>query len=485
MVPGLRDTRTVASRSRKGEELADRVVAVKQMMGSLTNEVKRGAQRPMEDGDARLEASISQAREVLGRLESSQTDVDKSVVAHLVSNNLNLERELLQRSQSSLRDDGLLKTLLASKGTSASDLTSKLALQRWQEAEQEVYKLRSRLVEATSRLEKLYRDKEDEQRTTHADELQSLRKRLEEGTQQIVTLQETVVTLQGQKENRGKEVDGGRGRTEVAKYVAAVKVMEETVAKAQGEAKKVANQNQRLQDDLQRKDDHFRSALDKLSQQLLQMTKGDKAFTPTLAADPVTALEQLTGQLWTWVRMTQIDAEKKNRTDSDLENAKKRWNSQENEYLRQISALEAEKTTASGKIDQQQTEIRAFKAELESVRSQITVKDDVIPRRRDSRSSYDVDLYERGRLVGINEGKKERDDQFDTERCKLQQVAKRYSDSLDDLQQKYQSLQEKYITVIKESKHDNGGGRLEAIQRMEEVAGLRKDREDCEERWRR
>jgi chromosome segregation ATPase len=182
-----------------------------------------------------------------------------------------------------------------------------------------------------------------------------------------------------------------------------------------------------------------------------------------MSADPVKALEQVSAQLWTWMRLVQIELEKKGR---EGEGEGRRWENQEAEYQRRIAALETERTSLLSRCELLKSELRTAKADLEAAKTPQE------PRRRDSRS-YDVDLYERGRLVGINEGRKEKEEQFEAERQRLQQVAKRYSGSLEDLQRQFQTLQDKYIALMKEPKAPR-------LDQSDEISQLRREKEDLQ-----
>jgi len=428
-------------RSRRSEDLAEKVNWTRQTLAGIVEEWKQAQQFGSEE--VRLEAS-RQTKEVLTDSTSSA-----AAMAQLVSSNLQLEKELLGKSQSVLRDDGLLKTLLASKGT-GSEMAGRLALQRWQEAEQEVYKLRARLVETTGRLEKAYVEDRRE-------DLGTLRRKLEEGTAQIGALQSTVQNLQEGGKESGEVL---RLRTELSKAIAASKALEDTANKAQAEARKSSHLTLRLQEELQRKEDTIRAAVEKLFSQIRQMPRASDSLV--MAADPVKALEQIGAQLWTWMRLVQIELEKKGRQGDD---EGRRWESQEAEYQRRVAGLETERTALLSRCELLKSELRTAKADLEVAKTPE-------PRRKDSRS-YDVDLYERGRLVGINEGRKEKEEQFESERQRLQQVAKRYSGSLEDLQRQFQTLQDKYIALMKEPK-------VTRLDQTDELQQLRREKEDLQ-----
>lgn len=432
-------------RPRRSEDLAEKVSWARQILAAVVEEWKRAAQQVGSE-EMRLEASLRQAKDVLGGLDATSS---AAAMAQLVSSNLQLEKELLGKSQSVLRDDGLLKTLLASKGT-GSEMAGRLALQRWQEAEQEVYKLRARLVETTGRLEKAYVEDKRE-------DLGVLRRKLEEGTAQIEALQNTVQNLQEGGKDSGEVL---RLRTELSKAIATSKALEDAVNRAQAEARKSSSLTLRLQEEIQRKEDIIRAAVEKLFAQIRQMPRASDSLV--MAADPVKALEQIGAQLWTWMRLMQIELEKKGR-QGDEEG--RRWESQEAEYQRRIAGLETERTALLSRCDLLKSELRTAKADLESAKTPE-------PRRKDSRS-YDVDLYERGRLVGINEGRKEKEDQFESERQRLQQVAKRYSGSLEDLQRQFQTLQDKYISLMKEPKPSR-------LDQTDELQQLRREKEDLQ-----
>ena len=434
-------------RCRRTEDLSDKVNWARQTIASLVEDWKRAVQQTGTETDTRLEESLRQAKSILNGLDSTSS---AAAMAQLVSSNLQLEKELLGKSQSVLRDDGLLKTLLASKGT-GSDMAGRLALQRWQEAEQEVFKLRARLVETTGRLEKAYVEERRE-------DLSTVRRKLEEGSAQIAALQGTVQNLQGGGKENGEVL---RLRTDLNKTLAVSKVLEETANKAQAEARKSSNLVLRLQEELQRKEESIRAAVEKLFVQIRQMPRASE--TLTMSADPVKALEQVSAQLWTWMRLVQIELEKKGREGED---EGRRWESQEAEYQRRIAALETERTSLLSRSDLLKSELRTAKADLEAAKTPPE------PKRRDSRS-YDVDLYERGRLVGINEGRKEKEEQFEAERQRLQQVAKRYSASLEDLQRQFQTLQDKYIALMKEPKAPR-------LDQSDEISQLRREKEDLQ-----
>ena len=418
-------------RVRRTEDAADRVNTVKKTLTAVIEAWKDALKvdPPQEMQPTALEASNSAV-----------------TVSQLLSSNLQLEKELLGKSQSVLRDDALLKTLLASKG-SGSDMAGRLALQRWQEAEQEVYKLRARLVEVTGRLEKAYSEDRKE-------EIQTLRRKLEEGTAQIMALQSTVQSLQ---EARRTTDPGPPIRVESLKPTASNKGLEDTLNKVQAEARKSASQVQRLQEEMQRKEETLKQAVEKLIAQLRQMPRVSESLTMT--ADPLVALEQVGAQLWTWTRLTQFELERK------TEEGNRRKDSQElTELHRKIQTLESEKTALANRCEQLKAELRSAKTELEA---KVTA-----PRKRET---YDVDLYERGRLIGINEGKKEKDEQFEVEKVRLQQVAKRYSDSLEEMQRQFQVLQEKYIALMKEPRGSRGD--------TDEVSRLRREKEELQTQY--
>jgi len=251
-----------------------------------------------------------------------------------------------------------------------------------------------------------------------------------------------------------------RLRTELNKAIAASKALEDTANKAQAEARKSSHLTLRLQEELQRKEDTIRAAVEKLFSQIRQMPRASDSLV--MAADPVKALEQIGAQLWTWMRLVQIELEKKGRQGDD---EGRRWESQEAEYQRRVAGLETERTALLSRCELLKSELRTAKADLEAAKTPE-------PRRKDSRS-YDVDLYERGRLVGINEGRKEKEEQFESERQRLQQVAKRYSGSLEDLQRQFQTLQDKYIALMKEPK-------VTRLDQTDELQQLRREKEDLQ-----
>jgi DNA repair exonuclease SbcCD ATPase subunit len=169
---------------RAKETIAEKSGLVKTQLRSVKQPPSSSIERRSEECLRRLEEA---AEEVDAQLKTTET-VQHSTVLALIGDKIAAEKELYTKS----------RTVLDIELNFPDEGLHKWALQKWQEAEQEVVRLRSQLLDSAKKMEHLWRKYDP------GNEVLELRQLLDKSTAQLKSLQKAVNFLQDQR-HKGPE----------------------------------------------------------------------------------------------------------------------------------------------------------------------------------------------------------------------------------------------------------------------------------------
>jgi chromosome segregation ATPase len=424
----------------------DRDTRVKEMFDTLLSKVKDTMIKSQDDSISRLQQSSHSSDRLLKAIQDGQ--LQNIEIKQLIMEKIGLEQDLLGKIRERLEDDRVLSKIQ----TGDSDEFKTWALKRWQNAENEVLTLRQKLAEMT--------EKQANKSNGFSFDLKSHIERLEERVKQLdETKQQNTELFHKEKAQLMSELKQLRKQKE-----------------------EISAQYTKMRREFETKERSWKIALMNLVDQVKIALDSPNSLNPE--ADPLKLLVSLQN---CFDKTSEDKYSKKSH-----EQERKAWSSKKQEMSETIKKLLSDKASLENRIESYEltiSELQALKPQLEEARdkisnlqSEITLLNEKILRlstyKRPEKPDTDKrikselrDSYERGKLIGISEGRKLERQELEGENARLQSLLREYRESRDDLYKKNRELTLKLESSAKDDRY------YSSIQRENELLKVISDKD--------
>ncbi|CAG9330717.1 unnamed protein product [Blepharisma stoltei] len=369
---------------------------------------------------------IEKANILLSRLEVLPENKAKAQAIKLLQENISLKQELLDRQNKGAKDEETFKKLKDIKGI------NDWALQKWQDSERDVIRLRAQLLEATKDLENKIHEQNE------------FNKVLDKAKEKIEKLEKSLKNM--------KDKEGGDLSSET-----------DTLRRTLRELTREKNElNKSLQQEWLKWKSSLIDLLEKIS--LVIPIKKDASIDENSPDSIAQAI------------LSSINAYKNDHTTGA-----KVWPEKEEEYLNSIHSFVVEKKGMLKSLDESEKEIIMLKKQIESLKISMkglqdenSLLKDRLKKAEESGNSKEKalnDSYQRGIQYGISEGRQIERNELEAENKHLQALIKEYKESKEMLQNK---LQDQYHRIDEDRSYLDQD---EIIKAFYEEKDLREDLE--------
>ena len=427
--PALQAKLPVRKIAMKGEINSD-LGSIKSAVAGLIADFHVVSGTKVLDTSAEYENTLDFAKRLLQRFDREGGHVEEALIVQLIIEKLSLEREIKKKTAQLIEDD---RFLAHAEGLKDEGNRVKWVTARWQESENEAYRLRSQYCENTKRLEDFFEEKGVGDR----------------GTETLAELRKQVKSLRKELQDQSE------------KY----KVIDET-RKSEGNLRPVVHQTavENLLNDMksqqiqqkamfENKEKTWREAMRRLKDGLQQyftlnlssVGKGDLTDSPGIFVSLI--LEAVE----TSRKKSSEELTSQQRASSHLQVELDSW-------LSKQEAWETEKATLKRNHDRTLSEAEKLRNEVSKGKELIDkVMNDYRELARRAETEIPEENYNRGLVDGEIIAKKEK------KRLKL--VISEYRDQMEQLKVKYEGLQDKVVALTAQV----GKLQQEKQQLMEEV----------------
>jgi chromosome segregation ATPase len=413
-----------ATEVKGSDDLAARVLAAKEITTELLGCVK--AQRVTLKS---VNSSIDRkAEETLRRLEQlavtveeqlrSTENVQHSTVLALICDKIAAEKELYEKSRCLLDSELFLQ--LPDEGL------NKWALQKWQEAEREVCRLRSQLLDSAKKMEQQWRKYDPGQ------EVIELRKQLERSTTQLQSLQKAVNWLQSERQ-KGSAVpqDTLKSGVEASTLRAHIDALMDEVDTYKAQASAKDRQIEALHrggfDQQRHLIDHLRSQAEAAADEL-----GFPCRFDADSRDMSSVLQSLATLLGDLTHSCRREREENKDLREELGQERQGLKQSSSALQESVDSLRKEKAGVEHHVKELAAQVRTMSRELEHAKEGLL------------RSSAQEDLtksaFERGRVMGVSEGRQQERKELEIESRRMQDLVREYKQSREELKKTQERL---------------------------------------------
>mmetsp|Transcript_26033 Transcript_26033/g.46174 ORF Transcript_26033/g.46174 Transcript_26033/m.46174 type:complete len:1579 (+) Transcript_26033:307-5043(+) len=366
--------------------------------------------RRAEDSLRRLEQAAQKVEEQLRSTES----VQHSTVLALIAEKIAAERELYEKSKALLDNERFLNF--------PDEGINKWALQKWQEAEREVCRLRGQLLDSAKKMEHLWRKYDP------GNEVIELRKQLERSTTQLQSLQKAVNWLQSERQKvvPQETFKSGAEANVLRSHLKAI-VEEAESLKAQLATRE--RENEVLKRTAQ---DSSRIPLDKLRNQAFATAVEfglDFEAEPGDIASTLHSVSQLLNHLSS-IAKEEKDTAKSLKAEIDHERQGQRMHTDALQVS--VDSLRKEKASVEHHVKELAAQVRSMSRELELAREGLY--------RSNSHDDMVKSAFERGRLIGVGEGRQQERKELEIESKRMQDLVREYRQSREELRKTQERL---------------------------------------------
>lgn len=408
-------------------DLSARVFFCKEVIAALASDAK--AQRPasrLSDSthDRRADDAIRRLDQAASKVEvqlSSTDSIQHSTVLALLSEKVAAEKDLYEKSRALLEIELFVKY--------PDEGFNKWALQKWQEAEREVCKLRGQLLESAKKMELLWRKYDP------GNEVIELRKQLERSTSQLQSLQKAVNWLQSERqkvssvphETLKSGADAGILRTHLK-----VITEEAEALKAQLIGK------EREVDVLKRTAaDSLRLPVDRLRAQASMIADDLGIDFLSEPSDASSTLHSLAALLKNLAGLYKSEKETSKALKAELDHERQGQRLHTDTLQVSVDSLRKEKLSVEHHVKELAAQVKTMSRELEMARDGLF---------RSSQDDLVKSSFERGRLVGVGEGRQQERKELETESKRMQELVREYRQSREELRRTQERLLLKHKT---------------------------------------
>lgn len=424
----------------------DRDTRVKEMFDSLLSKVKDAMMNAQDDSISRLQQSSHSSDRLLKAIQEGQ--LQNIEIKQLIMEKIGLEQDLLGKIRERLEDDRVLSKMQSGD----SDEFKTWTLKRWQNAENEVLTLRQKLAEMT--------EKQANKSNGFSFDLKSHIERLEERVKQLdETKQQNTELFHKEKAQLMSELKQLRKQKE-----------------------EISAQYTKMRREFETKERSWKIALMNLVDQVKLALDSPHSLNPE--ADPLKLLVSLQN---CFDKTSEDKYSKKSH-----EQERNLWSSKEQEMSETIKKLLSDKASLENRIQSYEltiSDLQALKPQLDEARdkisnlqSEITLLNEKILRlstyKRPEKPDTDKritnelrDSYERGKLIGISEGRKLERQELEAENARLQSLLREYRESRDDLYKKNREMTIKLESSAKDDRY------YSSIQRENELLKVISDKD--------
>lgn len=371
-----------------------------------------GEQRPL-DTSTEYENTLNFAQRLLQRFDREGGHVEEALVVQIIMEKLYLEREIKKKAEQLLNDERFLSR---SEGLKEEGNRVKWVTTRWQESENEAYRLRSQFCENTKRLQDFFEEKGvgDKGGETVAElrkQVKALRKELQEQTTRLKAAEET----------KTQEIVISKPLAQQSAVESLLKDM-----KAQQTQQKAAFEG---------KEKAWREALRSLREGLESHFPMDSATIAKI--DPMGSPSVFVSLL---LEAVQIGKKKTSEESTSHMREKAQFQAELDSWVSKQEAWEAEKSTLSRTHERAQNETEKLRAELSNMKEMVNrVMEEMKDLTRRAETEIPEENYNRGLIDGELRAKRQQK--------KLKQVISEYRDQMDQMKVKFESLQDQVVSL--------------------------------------
>jgi hypothetical protein len=396
----------------KGEISAD-LSSIKAAVAAIIEDFGVVGEPKALDTSTEYENTLNFAQRLLQRFDRDGGHVEEALVVQIIMEKLYLEREIKKKAEQLLGDE---RFLARSEGLKEEGNRVKWVTTRWQESENEAYRLRSQFCENTKRLQDFFEEKGvgDKGGETVAElrkQVKTLRKELQEQTARVKAVEEAK-----------------RQEVVVAKPLAQQSAVDSLLKdmKAQQAQQKAAFEG---------KEKSWREALRSLREGLESTFPMDSA---TLAKiDPMGSPSVFVSLL-----LEAVQSGKKKTSDESTSHLREKaqLRAELDSWISKQEAWEAEKSTLSRTHERAQNETEKLKAELSNAKEMVNrVMEELKDLTRRAETEIPEENYNRGLVDGELRAKRQQK--------KLKLVISDYRDQMDQMKVKFESLQDQVVSL--------------------------------------